>query len=242
MMSESHEHWTERLSDYLDESLDPAERSALEAHLAECGPCRTVLAELRTLVADAHRLGDVPPARDLWPGIAAAIAAPLSVGTDRERSVIQLPTAAREAPRRSGVFLTMPQLAAASIVLAIVSAAATMWAGPGLGVATRQAAVSPPPAMEAVQAASELEGPSPELSRELATLEEALDAARGKLEPNTVRILEKNLGVIERAIDESRRALALDPGNEFLREHLDRAYHDKVEYLRQATSVADWAS
>ncbi len=65
-------------------------------------------------------------------------------------------------------------------------------------------------------------------------------AERGRLEPNTVRILEKNLGVIERAIDESRRALAVDPGNAFLREHLDRTYREKLDYLREAAGIADW--
>lgn len=49
--------WTERLSEYLDGELDPADREALERHLAQCADCRRALAELRAVVA---RLGNDP--------------------------------------------------------------------------------------------------------------------------------------------------------------------------------------
>ena len=34
------DHWTDRLSEYLDGDLTAGERTALEAHLAPCGVCR----------------------------------------------------------------------------------------------------------------------------------------------------------------------------------------------------------
>ncbi len=193
-------------------------------------------------MASAHALGDVPPERDLWPGIAEVIGA---AGLRRARAgVIELPTAARARPKPTGLFLTVPQLAAASVVLALVSAAATWWAGPGLATAPDAGRNADAAAMQvealAVFPAGEMEGPSPALAAELRRLEATLGAVRGQLEPNTVRILEKNLGVIERAIDESRRALALDPNNGFLREHLERTYREKVDYLREAAGIADW--
>ncbi len=55
-------------------------------------------------------------------------------------------------------------------------------------------------------------------------------------------MLERNLAVIEQAIVDSHRALALDPQNEFLTKHLERVYERKIEYLRDAARVADWAS
>jgi hypothetical protein len=241
MMNGSHARWTDQLSDYLDDGLAAADRDALEAHLAACGACRDVLGELRALVESAHRLGDIPPTRDLWPGIASAIGAPALPA--KPRDVIELPTAAR--PRaRWGLYLTVPQLAAASVVLAVISAAATLWVGPGVAttgaVEGKGGNVAATTDAGAVFPAADPGAPSPELAEELRRLEETLAAERTRLEPNTVRILEKNLGVIERAIDESRRALAVDPGNAFLREHLDRTYQEKLDYLREAAGIADW--
>ena len=67
--------WTDRLSDYLDDELPPAERAELEAHLRRCVACGAVLADLRRIVVRAQGLEDRAPDRDLWPGIAARIGA-----------------------------------------------------------------------------------------------------------------------------------------------------------------------
>ena len=44
----------------------------------------------------------------------------------------------------------------------------------------------------------------------------------------------------EKAIEDSRRALELDPGNGFLTDHLERAYERKIEYLRDAARIVEW--
>src|SRR3989337_1834176 len=67
------DQWTERLSEYLDGTLPETDRRQLEAHLAGWADCRPVLAEREQVVARARALEDRPPARDLWPGIAAGI-------------------------------------------------------------------------------------------------------------------------------------------------------------------------
>ena len=52
----------ELLTDYLDHSLPPDERVALEQHLQTCGPCTTYLEQLRTSIRLIGRLDekDVP--------------------------------------------------------------------------------------------------------------------------------------------------------------------------------------
>ncbi len=57
-----------------------------------------------------------------------------------------------------------------------------------------------------------------------------------RIEEETVRILEKNLGIIDQAIRESVRALQSDPGNPFLEKHLARSVESKATYLREATA------
>ena len=245
-MSTSHDHWTDRFSDYLAEELDATTVARLEEHLAECGPCRTVLAELREVVSRAQGLGDLEPPRDLWPGIAAAIGAPLRPQAAGVR-VIALrggapgDEATRPEAERRPVTLTRGQLAAAAVVLVALSASATWWAGPGLGAGDRSAASVTPPGAVTMASVDGIAEPPPELSSELSDLEAVLEAARERLDPNTVRVIERNLAVIEQAIVDSRRALALDPGNEFLEHHLTRTYQRKLEYLRDAARVIDWA-
>lgn len=241
MNSHEHARWLDRLSDHLEGTLSPEEASELEAHLSECGPCRETLADLRRIVAEARALGPVQPARDLWQGIAGAIGAP--VRRIQDPAVLAFPrTATQGAAERSTVarrwVLTAPQLAAAAFVLVSLSVAATWWAG--AGVATREVA---PPVAEAGPAAalaSDAGAPPPELADELATLESVLAEARARLDPQTVRILDKNLGVIQRAIDESVRALAVDPGNAFVRSHLERAWREKADFLREASRISEW--
>src|SRR5207244_132734 len=95
------DHWTDRLSEYLDGDLTAGERTALEAHLAACGVCRVTLDELRRVVARAQALDDRPPAADLWPGIAEHI------------GVVSLAARRVDGRGRRRLSFTMPQLAAA---------------------------------------------------------------------------------------------------------------------------------
>jgi len=236
MTTHDHDGWPGKLSEHVDGGLTPEESRALEAHLSTCAECRQALADLRDIVARARALGPVEPSRDLWPGIEEAIGG--SVRAAGEGDVLAFPgTRRRPAPR--GLFLTVPQLAAAAAALVLLSTAATWWAGPGVG--TRQAAVptTPDRGAAASLAARAIE-PPPGLAQELAALEGALAQARSRLAPNTVRVLEKNLSVIDRAIDESVRALEVDPSNPFLRDHLDRAYREKADFLREVAAITEW--
>jgi anti-sigma factor RsiW len=69
--------WSERLSEYLDGSLTPAEARALERHLPECEGCRTALAELRSvqlrLSSDPVTQADQPTELE-WVAIRRSIA------------------------------------------------------------------------------------------------------------------------------------------------------------------------
>jgi len=243
-----HPDITDRLSDYMVGDLSPESHADVEAHLAECGECRRVLEGLRTVVSQAEALDELEPPRDLWAGIAATIEAPVPVAR-QEAKVIAFPAADANdpvlderdalpgAPRRFA--FSTPQLIAASVALIAASSLATMSAGPGLGSATVADVTSP---TRAVTMASDVAGPPSDMADELAALEQTLDEARAVLDPNTVRVLERNLGVIEQAIEDSMLALQQDPGNDFLAAHLDRVYERKLTYLRDAARVAEWSS
>jgi hypothetical protein len=244
-MNDSHTQWTDDFSDYLAGELDDAARDGLEEHLSGCGACRRALEDLRDVVARARSLEDLEPTRDLWPGIAAAIGGPVRAhGEGRSGKVIVLPTAsaATGRDRRTRIAMTPRQLTAAAVALIAISVAATSWAGPGLGARAAAPGTDSGESVDgAVAVAADVPEPPEALSAELSELEDVLRAARARLDPNTVRVIERNLTVIEGAIADSRQALAVDPENEFLEHHLNRVYERKLEYLRDAARVIAWA-
>src|SRR5258705_8104165 len=70
-----HDACMNRLSEYLDEELDPEEYKALEEHLGVCPECSSILTELRQVRARGRDLEDVPPPASLWTRIEAGILA-----------------------------------------------------------------------------------------------------------------------------------------------------------------------
>jgi anti-sigma factor RsiW len=211
------DQWTDRLSEYLDGELADAERVALEAHLATCADCTTVLADLRRVVGRAQALDDRPPARDLWPGIAERI----GVSTDD--------LAARRAQRR--VSFTVPQLIAASVTLVALSA----------GVA--RLVMRPTSTMFATNSpAVPIWSAKADLSADHAVQDLRLALAdgqrTGRLNPTTVHRIEHSLAVIDSAIADGRRALAVDPKSAYLNQHLADTMRRKMEFLREANRIA----
>lgn len=246
-----HRRSLELLSEYLDGSLDSDERGSVEAHLAACAPCREVLEDLRQVADAARALGPIEPPRDLWPGILEGLggraggegpAAGPMLHRPAEASPSPAAASGRGSARTTKRFsLTAPQLAAAAVLLVTISSAATWWArSPGAPAApTAEGSARP---VEVLPAARPEGVPlDAGAASELARLEALLEASRTRLDPGTVDVLERNLVVIERAIEDSYRALALDPENDFLRGHLERAFERKLEYLRDVSLMVDRA-
>ncbi|MGE5759474.1 MAG: anti-sigma factor family protein [Gemmatimonadota bacterium] len=217
------DQWTDRLSGYLDGDLEAAERTALETHLADCDECRTTLAELRRVVDRAQALDERPPARDLWPGIAGRI----GLSTDD--------LATRRARRR--ISFTVPQLIAACLALIAVSAGVARLASNTPG--TPRSAAIPLSGLPAVQPAVWIKADSG-ADQEVGELRLALAEGQrtGQLNPATVRKLEHSLAVIDSAIAEAKRALAVDPQSPYLNHHLADTMRRKLEFLREANRIA----
>jgi anti-sigma factor RsiW len=205
------DRWSDRLSDYLDGDLSAGERQELEAHLAECEECAATLEQLRRVVARTKALDDRPPATDLWSGIAERISA-----APEEDKVADL-----EAHRRSRVArlrqrrltFSLPQLAAASVALMMLSAG-TAWMVSRSGDAGEQAP------SEAVIQATPAAG----------FTASSYDAAIAELE-------RENLMIIDRAIVQAQQALAQDPASEYLNEHLAATKRQKLEFLMRAAEM-----
>lgn len=74
--------------------------------------------------------------------------------------------------------------------------------------------------------------------REIVRLRQVLNERRGQLDSTTVEVLDRNMRVIDRAIQECRDALAADPASSFLNEQLNEALETKIELLRTAATMA----
>lgn len=212
--------FADRLSDYVDGELAPAERASLESHLAACADCRATLPELRDVVAAASSLRPVPPSEDLWPDVAARIAS-----TPRRGTV----AAFRRILSARRFSFTLPQIAAAGLALMVLSGSLVWMARSG----DPRADFDPVSAFDVTPA----NFADSHFDEAVADLERTIAAGRSSLNPETIRVLEANLATIDRAIEQSRSALAADPANVYLTLHLAQAKQRKLALLRRASAL-----
>ncbi len=227
MMHDSAMHLTEdELHDAADDSDRPAEAGRVARHLMLCAHCRAEVERIRELLALAASLPRaIEPPADLWPDIRSRI---------RAQRVTAAPAAT--GPRsRWGSFVRDPRwLAAAAVMLIVASSALTaVYLNPGdTDIARRADSVVPavgtagPPVRRA----------SDEYDRLDVELSALLAGQRGKLQPETIAKVERNLAIIDAAIAEIRVALAEDPGNDALRQLLKASYGQKSALVRQVST------
>lgn len=223
--------WTDKLSDYLDGELGAKERVQLEEHLSSCPECSNTLEQLLRVVARARSLEDRGPEADIWSGIADRInAAGIAEVVDLEERGQRRPV------REWRLTFSFPQLAAAGIALMVLSAG-TAWM-------VSKAAAPEVSDIAAVEAGGAMVEESADVR--LATsydaavmrLEQILQESRDQLDTLTVRIIEENLMIIDKAIAQAQRALAQDPASFYLKEHLAATKQQKLEFLRRAAQMA----
>ena len=257
-----HKEWTDRLSDYLDGELPADEHRAVESHLRECAPCNAVLNDLKRVVARAQAAGDAarPPRADLWAGIAERIDAPRTpAGAGPAAPLDNVASFHGRAPRR--IVFTLPQLAAAAIVVATVSGGLAWQSAqrsgrpeglhyasddqrgrldPGTtsdplnGRNTSSADLQVRPDDARVETVGLADA---QYDAAVADLENALKTGRGRLDSSTIAIVEQNLQIIDQAINQARQALVGDPANTYLSSHLVETRRRKLDLLRRATAL-----
>jgi hypothetical protein len=77
-----------------------------------------------------------------------------------------------------------------------------------------------------------------EYNRAIDELAEAVDAQRGRLNPETIQTVDRSLAVIDSAIAEARAALVADPSNTTLVDLLSASYQRKLDLLRRTSELS----
>lgn len=209
------------LNDFVDGLLPGGREEGVREHLDDCGRCREEVEAIRSVVQEAARLP-------------RAVRAPESLW----RAVASRTIEAEEEPVR--VLRWQPgrwELAAAAVLLVALSSLVTAvflrgGAGAGSqgsGLAERPSAAAPagPRALDAGTVLEASYAPS------VAALRKEFEARRGELSPATVQTVERNLEVIDRAIAETRSALASDPGSRPAAHLMAAMYRQEIGVLER---------
>ena len=220
---------TELMHDLVDGLVPDAERERLDAHLRSCAPCSDEVARLRELVDALGGLsGDAAPPAGLWAGIEARIEGTAPGAAAPEATVLPFPGTG-DARRR--VTLTLPQLAAAAVVVALVSAGLVWTALSGRGPSGQ-----PARADADVGATARMVAAGGGYEAALARLEAVVERGRATLAPETLATLERSLATVDSAIAEVEEALRNDPNSELLSRLLANHQGAKLRVLRHAAA------
>jgi hypothetical protein len=200
------------LSAYVDESVSPDERVAVERHLRSCAQCRALAEDFIAIRAAAGSLEPlVPPAR-VWHELSAAVAAQ---------------------PRhsQSGWFNWRPLTAAAMSVLIV----AALWR---VGTLLQPSGSDPTARTVAeFQPGDADSDPEANFTVAIAQLEEVTLADRDVLDQETAGAMNAGMTVIDDAIVESRAALRSEPQSESARESLFAALRRKIALLQEMVAL-----
>lgn len=226
----------ERLLSYLERDLDTEDLAWMEHHRAQCTACVGLVRDLDEVVEQARALPTFAPSRDLWAGIEPRLETPilplssLSALADVARTPLVVTAPAAPVPERHP-FLTVKRFAIAASLLMAVTTAVT-W----------QIARTEIPVPEQVTVAdSGMDGmvllpvtnASVAYQTEIDALREIVSQRYTELDSTTVATLERNLDIIDNAIDECRTALQQDPNSRFLSTILDQALESKLAFMRR---------
>lgn len=196
--------FSERLNDYIDESLSAEEVTRTRRHLQTCDDCRRLEAELRAIRDEARELESPEPPEELWTGIAASLLG-------------GRPSTTKPATQALRLYFAL----AAAIVLAV-----------SIYLLERPGPEDKNPDELVSMVTAELQAAESHYDRAIEGLEQIVAQNDGVLNEELNIVLNANLDLIEQAIDESRQAIGSDPDSTVAQESLLEALRRKVSLLQ----------
>jgi len=212
--------------DRVDGTLEPGLREELDAHLRQCPACRALDADLIALRRAAAELPDFTPRAEVWERLSQRLAGEIAA---RPRHV-----------------WTGTRVALAMAATLVVAVSASVWFIRNPAPAPQaSAAPSGAPAAGVIQSKDALVQDVDEHLRiadehyvkAIAGLEQVVKSGESALDPALAATLQKNLGVIDQAITESREAIKTQPNNQLAQTSLFEALRQKVALLEETVAL-----
>ena len=210
------ERYAALIQDLVDGELATAARAELEQHVAACPSCRTLLDDLREIARVAGELPLHTPRPQVWARIASRL--------EQEQ-------AARPTP-----FWTGARVMLAMAATLLVGVGASLWVLRAPAPVT-QAAVTQSGKDLVKDVDEHLRIADAHYTQAIAGLEQVVKTDQGSLDPAVAETLQKNLGVIDMAIRESRQAIQTQPHSELAQTSLFEALRQKVALLEDTIAL-----
>ena len=223
--------YLDSIHELVDGTIGPIRRADLEAHLASCEDCRTLAADLQKIRDAAPQLEDVPVPDGIWLQIAGRLRQEGRIGENA-------PAARTRATSRTLLALAAGLIVVIGASLALLIPRVVRNPAPAQPQATRPVPSGNAATPESVQAVqNEVEQAQQQMETAIAHMEQIAKANQQALDPKTAATLEKNLGIIDQAIAETRSAVKADPGSITANRTLFEALKQKVTLLQETIAL-----
>ena len=257
--------FSESIGALIDGTIGPEAKRALDEHLASCVTCRALVADFRRIHREAASLPRVEPPAHLWMKVRGRLEAQIQTDAEiagvKSRATPDGTSGWRETvtswfrplvatPMRAAGFATamVLVLAVATTYVLLRQPASQQAAQPAGQAATAQpdaSAQAPSGAaggnaadQEFVQSVEmELRLAEQHYEKAIAGLEQIAKTEQGSLDPQVAALLQKNLGIIDQAIRDSRAALVQQPTSQLAQESLFEAFRRKVSLLQDTVAL-----
>jgi anti-sigma factor RsiW len=241
------EKFSDSLGALVDGTIGPDAKRALDEHLKTCVACRTLAADLRRIHDEAARLPRLEPPDALGAKVRARLEAQGRTQSGwRERLaawVVGPTTRPAFGFRLAAVASAMVLVLAVATGYVLIRQRGAQPTTPPAGQAS-QATISAPAGnaadQEFVQSVEmELRTAEEHYEKAIAGLEQIAKADEGALDPQVAAVLQKNLGIIDQAIRDSRVALQSQPTSQVAQATLFEAFRRKVALLQDTITLVN---
>ena len=215
------------ISDYIDGHLTEGKKADLRRHLEGCPECQRVLEDFRGITERAHNLEEVLPSAQTWFRIKSRI--------KEETETVQAPALEK---RKGFDLLTFQPRLKYALITALLLAIVT--GGVILGLKYGKRIFS---GMDPQQyTLSKLKEAEHHYQLAIKSLDQAVSAQKGRLDPGVARIFQAHLEIIDFSIKACRQAVFTEPDNLEARNYLLYAYNIKLKLLDEMAAIKSTSS